>query len=517
MTEPASLLPLLASLVFEVDLNAPWLIRRVIARDHEVLAPLARQLVGQPALALVDDDSRDAMRAQFKVIAHHQEDAIPGSWHSFGVNLPDQAKLYLRVRPVAIRRLPDVPPTLIVIARNITRATKAQETLTSQRALMNALFVTLTDAALLADQHGMIREINPAFEEAFGYQADAIVGQSIIHLLVGQEEDPRRERFAFSRTGGLPFISTRLETYARHCSGALLPVEVSVSVFHADGAPSFLMTIRDLTEARSLEERLLQAIDQASAASRARSELLAHVSHELRTPLNAIVGFSELAGMRIDNAAAGREVGSLGSDNGLELARHVRSIHDAGVRLLTAVDGMLKIAHLEEYRPNHPAMQVTVETLARRVLDSHQALAQRAGVMLEADIDPTTNALLLEGDSLQRALGNLLHNAIRLSPPASAVTLSIRRSGQSLLFAVSDHGPGFSPALLAKLKLPLVLTDGENAGRPGEAGLGLGLAIAKTIAELHGGSLSVATHDHGGSITTLRIPISGVTPPEKLS
>ena len=119
---------------------------------------------------------------------------------------------------------------------------------------------------------------------------------------------------------------------------------------------------------------------------------------------------------------------------------------------------------------------------------------------LQIDLDP---AARLEGwpDMLERALDNLLRNALRFSPPDQPVVISMQRQGASVTLSVRDHGPGVASEHLQQLGKPFFRAPGQSS-----TGHGLGLAIARRAAQRHGGELLLANHPEGGFVATLSLP-----------
>ena len=138
-----------------------------------------------------------------------------------------------------------------------------------------------------------------------------------------------------------------------------------------------------------------------------------------------------------------------------------------------------------------------------RLLASLQSNAQLGAPGQSVELTTVSDVELLGwADMLERALDNLLRNALRFSPPGKAVQLSARRAGDRLLLEVRDHGPGVDPQILPRLGEPFFRAPGQSA--PGH---GLGLAIARRAAERHGGRLLLDNHPDGGLLATIELPL----------
>ncbi len=234
-----------------------------------------------------------------------------------------------------------------------------------------------------------------------------------------------------------------------------------------------LVLFADVTEfaRREAESRLGESLAQLG-------ELSAGVAHELRNSLATLGGWIELATRRELPAEAERELAE---------ARRETSA------LARVVDDFLAFA-----RPGPGALErLDVSELVTRAIDD-PALAGTA-----IHLAPPPRALVVSGDAqlLARALRNLLRNASEAAQQTGGLPLEIRVDpvGDQVELSIADRGPGIPPALLARLFQPFA------SGRPG--GAGLGLALARRIAHLHGGSLSLANREGGGAVATLRLPL----------
>ena len=251
---------------------------------------------------------------------------------------------------------------------------------------------------------------------------------------------------------------------------------------------------RDLTEMDRREQALIGAREQAMLANRAKSEFLANVSHELRTPLNAIIGFSEVL-----------EVELYGAIENDRYRSYIRDIRKSGLHLLSLINDILDFSKIEagkmELRCELCDCTVIGEEAIRQV--SHQAELQRLDILRDLPSSPV--AILADGRGIFRALLNLLSNAVKFTPEGGRVTLGYRsRPDGTVAFWVSDTGIGIAAADLEKALAPFGQIDSDMARR--YRGTGLGLSIVRGIAELHGGSLDVASEVGVGTTVTLVIP-----------
>ena len=241
--------------------------------------------------------------------------------------------------------------------------------------------------------------------------------------------------------------------------------------------------VQDITERRLMFERLAES-------DRAKSAFLAAMSHELKTPLNVILGFSEL--LRDQSAAA-------------STARaHAEEIRAAGARLLALLNDVLEFIRLEEGETVLRRESVDVALLLAEAGTAQKSEAERRGIALELDVAGAGSAAV-DTRRLRQVVAQLLSNALKFTPEGGRVRLRAARSpdGRALEIAVEDSGIGIAPEDLAELFQPFVQLDSALSRKYG--GTGLGLALARRIAELHGGTIEAQSEKGKGSIFTVRL------------
>ena len=221
-----------------------------------------------------------------------------------------------------------------------------------------------------------------------------------------------------------------------------------------------------------------------------KNDVMALVSHEMRTPLSAIQGMSELLAQYDLDVERRRE---------MNLA-----INDEVKRLTRMITEYLDITRLESGATVVRRSPVRVESLVERSLLLLEPLASQKSMRLVRRCDASLPAVLADPDLLSRAVSNLVSNAIKYSAEGTEVTVSVRAEPACVAVAVADRGPGIPPGDLDRIfekfyRVPRV----EDADTPGT---GLGLALVREVAELHGGTVSVASTLGAGSTFTLQIP-----------
>jgi signal transduction histidine kinase len=229
--------------------------------------------------------------------------------------------------------------------------------------------------------------------------------------------------------------------------------------------------------------------------ARAKVEFVAAISHELRTPLSVICSAgANLADGLIDDPARARQYGAL--------------IMREGRRLSEMVDQTVAFAGAQSERAHPEHRTVAPREIVERALAASRDLIEEQDIVLEYYAEPNLPMLRADVESLQRAVHNLIVNAIKYAADGGwlKVSISIEQTdrNRTVLISVADRGPGIASSELAQIFEPFYR--GQHAVEAQIHGSGLGLSLVKMAAEAHGGQIEVATRPGAGCIFTIRIP-----------
>jgi PAS domain S-box-containing protein len=389
---------------------------------------------------------------------------------------------------------------LTVYLREITERKRAERT----SRLLASIVESSDDAIISKDLNGIISSWNRGAERVFGYKADEVIGKPITLLIPHELYDEENQILARIRSGR---SVDHYETVRLRKDGTLVDVSLTISPIKDEsgrivGASKIA---RDITEEkRSYEEkaRLLEgerlAREEAEAANRLKDEFLATLSHELRNPLNVVIGYSELLRRSEDvaNSAFVNRAAEVIRRNALAQSQLVSDLLD----LSRLQMGKLAINH-------QPVSLLTIITDAIETVKS-EADAKQIAVKVNASRDP----FMVDGDPVRlgQIAWNLLNNAVKFTGPGGVITITLEEAeGKGAQFIVEDTGQGIAPEFLPCVFEIFRQGDASSSRRQG--GLGIGLALVKQLAELHGGMVRAKSEGIGrGAKFSVWLPLREV-------
>jgi signal transduction histidine kinase/CheY-like chemotaxis protein len=265
----------------------------------------------------------------------------------------------------------------------------------------------------------------------------------------------------------------------------------------------FLTAVAAALDRVGLIAELKEANRRLHEANQHKSLFLANMSHELRTPLNAIIGFSELLidsdGKQFDDATQ---------------QRFFNQIHSSGKHLLGLINDILDLAKVEAGQMELRLQTLPVEEVVDQVLSTIEPLAGQKGIRMRADV-ADAGEVLADAGKLKQMLLNLVSNAIKFTPENGEVAITAARLASCIEISVTDSGIGISEADQAHLFEEFYQVDPGHGRR--QQGTGLGLALTRRFALLHGGEVLVHSEPGKGSIFTLRLPDRPLAPKAPVS
>lgn len=443
----------------------------------------ATEMIGRPIRVLVPADHSDEVPELLEALKRGE--AI-SDYETERVTKAGQ-RLDVSIKISPIRDASGVLIGASTIARDIGDRKRAEKKL---RDLLEAA----PDAMVIVDHVGQIVMVNAQVERLLGYRREELLGKRVEVLV----PSARRAEHVAHRGGYLQAARPRpmgagLELTALHRDGSEVPVEISLSPIEGDEGTMVLAAVRDVSERRQREQQLRDAEAKLAHISRVATmgELSTSIAHEVNQPLAAIVndGAACLRWLQKDPpalAAARESVQHMIAD--ANRASHV-------------------IARIRALLARQPPAKMAFDggDLVRDTLAIVKAQAAGLGVAVQTQVAPDLPYALGDRVQIQQVLLNLVVNAldamrgVRDRPRELAI--DVARGGPStVLVAVRDSGVGIAPELRDRIFEPFYTTKRD--------GLGMGLAISRSIVEEHGGQVWAAAHNGPGVIVQFTIPIA---------
>jgi PAS domain S-box-containing protein len=262
-------------------------------------------------------------------------------------------------------------------------------------------------------------------------------------------------------------------------------------LYDAAGAPQRLVGVcLDVTERTRSEEQLHQMVLVLRDGDRRKDEFLAMLAHELRNPLGPMLNATHL--LRIPGLAE-------------DIVEEARDILDRQVQHMTRLlDDLLDVSRVTRGKVELLREVVDIAALTREVVGDHMESFRAAGLPLDLTVPAGPIVVYADRTRLAQIIVNLLSNALKFSQPGQAVRVRVEATGQDVMLTVRDEGAGIEPALLGSVFEPFV--QGDTTFSRARGGLGLGLAVVKGLAVLHGGRVTAAS-DGVGRGTEIRVAL----------
>jgi len=384
--------------------------------------------------------------------------------------------------------------------RDITEELRGEES----RARLAAIVASSNAAIIGKTLEGIITNWNEGARRIFGYSEEEVVGKSVNILI--PEERPDEEPAIIERLKRGERVdhyqTVRVRKDGRRIDISLTISPIRNSLGQIVGASKIA---RDISESKRLQEereRLLakeqSAREQAEMANRVKDEFVATVSHELRTPLNAILGWSSmLLGGKLKDADSRRALETI-ERNARSQAQLIEDILDVS----RSISGKLRL----------DLKAVELISVIRAAVDAVRPAAEKKDIQLQLLLDPAADHVRADPTRMQQIIWNLVANAIKFTPKGGSVQVRLDRFESKVQVTVSDTGEGISAEFLPFVFNQFQQGDGTTTRRHG--GLGLGLAIARHLVEMHGGTIEAASEGLGkGATFTVSIPVMALRSP----
>jgi len=347
-----------------------------------------------------------------------------------------------------------------------------------------AILSAITDGVAVSDEDGQITVLNDAARRIMRLDAAQLIGRPLPTLFAGVSEE---EQDAVSEA------LAEVRAHPRR-QEQLIPLSVTVhrgeQIIQASFMPMFderqvfagiVIVFRDVTREREIAQ--------------AKNEFVSVVAHELRTPMTSIKGYTDLILQ-----------GALGEVNGKQ-RRFLQIVKTNVDRLSELISDLLDTARIEAGRVRLEIEFVQVTSIVGEVCDSLAETIRERDLSLTTEADPAVPTVQADRNRLIQVLMNLLSNAYRYTPAGGSITVSVRPDKDAVLVQVADTGIGIAPEDQEKIFERFYRADQEIVNQ--QTGTGLGLPIARSLVELHGGRLWLESELGVGSTFSFTLPAQG--------
>jgi cell cycle sensor histidine kinase DivJ len=353
-----------------------------------------------------------------------------------------------------------------------------------------------TDLITRHGPEGRIRFASPAAKNLLGTEPERLIGLAPASLV--HPDDLKVIQAAFVESSYFARAAAA-EVRLKKADGSHVWTEMRCRpAKSANGRAADIVAVtRDISERKNQERALIDARDLAEQASRAKSNFLANMSHELRTPLNAILGFSEVMTHEM--------FGPVGAPRYLEYAR---LIHESGGHLLELINGILDMSKIEAGKFELSEEIFDLEDVALQALKFVKLQSDRKGVALKMSLAADARTIFADRRAAKQILVNLVTNGVKFTPRGGEVMVTASRGGGGIELVVSDTGVGVSEKDLRRLGQPFEQVDSAHVRE--KEGTGLGLALVKALAAMHGGEAILESTLGVGTTVRVRLPHAAV-------
>ncbi|MGI2904471.1 ATP-binding protein [Tolypothrix sp. VBCCA 56010] len=358
--------------------------------------------------------------------------------------------------------------------------------------------VMVAEVKLIDEIKARIVYVNAAFTHMTGYTAEEVLGETP-NILNGLKTDAKVLEQIRDCIANYQPVKVELINYRKDGSEFWSEVNITPMLDESGECTNFIFVQRDISERKEAEAERQQLLAQekacraeAEATNRTKDQFLAIISHELRSPLNAILGWTKLIqGGKLDDLATARALATI--ERNAKLQNEL-------------IQDLLDFSRISEGKLRLELCPVDLTQIINAAIDVVRPLADAKSIAIESALEFTIGEVFGDANRLQQVLWNLLTNAIKFTPEQGQIAIWLERVESEAQITVSDTGIGISPDFLPNVFEQFCQADNQYTAR--HKGLGLGLAIVRSLVEMHNGTITAASDGEGlGATFTVRLPL----------
>ncbi len=402
----------------------------------------------------------------------------------------DGSRFWANVVITAVRNDAGELMGFVKVIRDMTKQRASEYALREAEERMRSVVNHIIDGIITIDERGMVESFNPAAEKTFGYPAGEVVGRNV-NMLMPEPHHSGHDGYItdYFRTHQPKIIGIGREVEGLRSDGSIFPMELAVSEVNLAGRRYFTGIIRDITARKRLERELHKRVAELDETGHRKDEFLAMLAHELRNPLAAITTAVQLSAMS-------------GVQDQIDWSMEV--INRQVKHLTRLIDDLLDVSRITRGKVQLRKEQIDAYPVINGALEAIRPLIRQRNHELIVSLQP---GLRLDADPtrLEQILVNLLTNAAKYTESGGTIWFTAGREGNDIVIKVRDTGIGIPPEKLPQMFE--LFAQGDRSLARSEGGLGIGLTLVRSLAEMHGGSATATSEGPGkGSEFLVRLP-----------
>jgi two-component system CheB/CheR fusion protein len=389
--------------------------------------------------------------------------------------------MLVRVRPLA--RGGGRPDHILLAIEDISERKRNEEALREREGRIRAIVDSTVDGIITIDERGIVTAFNPAAERAFGYRAAEVIGRNVSLLMLAPDRDEHNGYVArYVRTGVSRIVGKSREVVGRRKDGTTFPMELAVGEYHDGTRRNFVGIVRDISGRKRAEEEVRRHEAELTRVLRVSlvGELAGGLAHELSQPLAAIANTLEACTRRL--RAGEKEPRRL-----LALVKQATAQSVQAGRIVSNVRDLVLKRQPKKDRTDLRRLVENCTALIAGQIGEHR-------IRLHLALGDKPLPVRVSSIEIEQVLLNLMQNAIDAIRQAGGkrrdLVIQVSRAGSMAEVMVRDTGTGISRSVAQQMFEPFFTTKPD--------GLGMGLAICRSLVEMHAGQFSVVPRERGG-------------------